>query len=75
MNRRTEVTFFCKRCRATRVKRCRCPLPALRPNHDWDSDAAYNLWPDLPMRTRSAVAARWDGNSINLAEVLDRSRS
>ena len=75
MDRQTEFMFFCKRCRATQVKRCRCPLPALRTNHDWNSDAAYNLWPDAPVRTRSAAPARWDGNSINLAELLDRSRS
>jgi hypothetical protein len=75
MDRQTEITFFCKRCRATQVKRCGCPLPVLRPNHNWESDAAYNLWPDVPVGSRPWAGAAWGGHCINLAELLDQSTS
>lgn len=74
MSRETETSFFCKRCRAAQVKRCRCPLPILGPNHDWNADAAFNLWPDRA-KGEPAVASCWDGNTISLSELLDRSRS
>jgi hypothetical protein len=74
MSRETDFSFFCKRCRATQVKRCRCPLPILGQNHDWSADAVFNLWPNH-VKAEPAVASRWDGNAISLSELLDRSHS
>lgn len=45
MEGNAEASFICKRCRAGAAKRCRCPLPTVASDHDWDADAAYNLWP------------------------------
>ena len=56
MSRNLESSFFCKRCRANDAKRCRCALPLVRTSHDWDADAAYNLWPDA-VRVPAAAAA------------------
>lgn len=72
MSRNAEVSFFCRRCRAGDTKRCRCPLPAVDTNHDWDADAAYNLWPDR-VEVPAAARAAWDGRTINLSELLERS--
>lgn len=74
MSQHTETSFFCKRCRASQVKRCRCPLPSVAQCHDWDADAAYNLWPDA-LKVPAAVAPRWDGSTIRFQELLDRSRT
>ena len=74
MSPHVEYGFFCKRCRAREAKRCRCPLPAIGTNHDWDADAAYNLWPDLVAVPASAPTGR-DGSAINLRELLDHSRT
>ncbi len=74
MSHEAELSFFCKRCRAKQVKRCRCSLPGLGPNHDWGADAAYNLWPDA-VKPEVGVALYWDGSTISLSELLDRSRA
>lgn len=74
MNSNAESSFFCKRCRANDAKRCHCPLPAVGGDHDWDADAAYNLWPGRA-RAGAAAPTAWDGQTINLRELFERSRT
>jgi len=74
MSRDAEFSYFCKRCRATQVKRCRCSLPAVAPDHNWDADAAYNLWPNAG-EAMAAAAVRWDGGPLTLRDLLDRARA
>ncbi len=66
-----HTDFFCKRCRADDAKRCRCPLPILRAVHDWDADAAYNLWPDAP-NAPSASTMAFDGQADAAHELSAR---
>jgi len=74
MDPNAEASFFCKRCRADDAKRCRCPLPAVRSDHDWNADAAYNLWPERA-KVSAAGPAGWDGRIAGLHEVAERSRT
>lgn len=73
MSRKVESSFFCKRCRADEAKCCRCPLPLVRTRHDWDADAAYNLWPDAVKVP--AAAAACDGRSSARRQLSARSQA
>jgi hypothetical protein len=68
-----DLTYFCKRCRATQVKRCRCPLPTIGTDHNWDADAAYHLWPNA-LEELVGAATNWDGTPITLRDLLQRAR-
>ncbi len=70
MSRNVESSFFCKRCRANDAKRCRCSLPAVGTRHDWDADAAYNLWPDAAKVPAAAGAGR-EGSRIRLRDLSE----
>jgi hypothetical protein len=73
MSQNIESSFFCKRCRADDAKRCRCSLPLVPTDHDWDADAVYNLWPDAVKVP--AAAAAWDGGSMARLQLPARSQA
>jgi hypothetical protein len=73
MSRNVESSFFCKRCRADDAKRCRCPLPFVPTNHEWDADAIYNLWPDAEQAP--AAAATGGGAGMGRSQLPARSQA
>ncbi len=73
MSLNVESSFFCKRCRADDAKRCRCPLPLMRTDHDWDADGLYNLWPDAVKTPAAATAG--DGGRSSQRQLSARSQA
>ena len=73
MGLNVESNFFCKRCRADDAKRCRCPLPLVPTDHDWDADGVYNLWPDAVKAP--AAAAAGDGRRMTQRQLPARSQA